>query len=365
MLTGEPADLAAASFIIVAVPTPVDEQHRPDLGPLEQACKLVGANLKPGSVIVFESTVYPGLTRGFCRPLLEQVSGLRAGLDFTVGYSPERINPGDPQHRLDSIVKIVAGEDEATRARIAASYAPVVSAGLHLAASIEIAEAAKVIEKTQRDITIALMNEFALILDRLGLPTAEVLEAARTKWNFLPFEPGLVGGHCIGVDPYYLTHRAEEVGYRPRVILAGRRINDRMGIFVARRTLALLAKSGRPARGARIGILGLAYKQDVPDARNSRVPDIARTLAAKGAVPLLHDPLIAPEEASKSAGVALLPREKLRELDALILAVPHRSLIRRPLPELLAGLKPGGVLVDVRGVLRRAELPAGLTYWSL
>jgi UDP-N-acetyl-D-galactosamine dehydrogenase len=365
VLTGEAADLAGASFIIVAVPTPVDAAHKPDLGPLRRACELVGANLKPGSVVVFESTVYPGLTREFCRPLLAKMSGLRAGVDFTVGYSPERINPGDAQHRFESIVKIVAGEDEPTRARIAAAYGPIVPAGLHLAGSIEIAEAAKVIENTQRDINIALMNEFALILDRLGLPSAEVLEAARTKWNFLPFEPGLVGGHCIGVDPYYLTHRAETVGYHPRIILAGRRINDRMGVFIARRTLALLARAGRRARGARIGILGLAYKQDVPDARNSRVPDIARTLLAKGALPLVHDPLIDADEARDSAGIALVARDALCDLDALILAVPHRCLLQRPLPELLAGLKPGGVLIDVRAVLARATLPPDLVYWSL
>lgn len=364
VLTGQPADLAAASFIVVAVPTPVDARNKPDLGPLRRACELVGANLRPGSVVVVESTVYPGLTREFCRPLLAEVSGLRAGIDFTVGYSPERINPGDPEHRLESIVKIVAGEDAATRGRIAAAYGPIIPAGLHLAGSIEIAEAAKVIENTQRDINIALMNELALILDRLGLPTAQVLEAARTKWNFLPFEPGLVGGHCIGVDPYYLTHLAESVGYRPSVILAGRRTNDRMGVFIARRTLSLLAGTGRPARGARIGILGLAYKQDVPDSRNSRVPDIARTLSAKGALPLVHDPLIDAEQ-DLEGGLDLVARDALCALDALILAVPHRCLLQRGPAALLAGLKPGGVLVDVRGALADAALPPGVVYWSL
>src|SRR5579864_8258096 len=266
-LTNRASDLAGASFFVVAVPTPIDGEHRPDLRPIVGACETIGPALRPGAVVVFESTVYPGLTREVCGPLLAKASGLRQGVDFKLGYSPERINPGDKRHRLETIVKIVAGEDAETLERVAAVYGEIVDAGLHRASSIEVAEAAKVIENTQRDLNIALMNELAIIFDRLDIPTREVLAAAGTKWNFLPFTPGLVGGHCIGVDPYYLTARAEAVGYYPEVILSGRRINDSMGAFVARRLVKLLIAAERPVKGARVGLFGITFKEDVPDLR--------------------------------------------------------------------------------------------------
>src|SRR4051794_16609386 len=269
MLSSDPDALDQASFFIVTVPTPIDSARHPDLSPLESACALIGPRLQKGSVVVFESTVYPGLTREVCGPLLAETSGLEQGVGFKLGYSPERINPGDKQHRLETIVKIVAGEDGETLERVAAVYGLIVEAGLHRASSIEVAEAAKVIENTQRDLNIALMNELAIIFDRLGISTKEVLEAAGTKWNFLPFTPGLVGGHCIGVDPYYLTARAEAVGYYPQVILSGRRINDGMGAFIAQRLVKMLIAAERSVKGARVGIVGLTFKEDVPDLRNS------------------------------------------------------------------------------------------------
>jgi len=364
-LTDDPADLADASFFIVAVPTPIDEQRRPDLRALESACRIIGPALKPGAVVVFESTVYPGLTREVCGPALSAASGLKAGVDFKLGYSPERINPGDRAHRLESIVKVVAGEDAATLERVADAYGAVVPAGIHRAPSIEVAEAAKVLENTQRDINIALMNELALILDRLGLRSADVLAAAATKWNFMRFTPGLVGGHCIGIDPYYLTAKAEAVGYLPQVILAGRRINDSMGGFVAQRLVKLLIAAGRPVRGARVGILGLAFKENVPDLRNSRVPDIAAELRGFGIEAMMHDPLIDAAEARHEYGIELAAEGALTELDALVIAVPHRSFLDRPLARYLEALVPGGVLVDVKSALDPRAVPEGITYWSL
>ena len=364
-LTDDPDTLAAASFVIVTVPTPIDAERRPDLRPLSEACALVGARLQPGALVVFESTVYPGLTREVCGPLLAKASGLRQGVDFKLGYSPERINPGDKRHRLETIVKIVAGEDEKTLDRVAAVYGRIVDAGLHRASSLEVAEAAKVIENTQRDLNIALMNELAIIFDRLGIATREVLAAAGTKWNFLPFTPGLVGGHCIGVDPYYLTARAEAAGYYPQVILSGRRINDGMGGFIAQRLVKLLISAERPVKGARIGVLGITFKEDVPDLRNSRVPDIVAELREFGIAALVADPLADADEARREYGIDLVPLDHFTSLDGLILAVPHRVLAKPGWDPLFAALAPGGVFIDVKSAVARDRVPPGVRYWSL
>ncbi|HXC91119.1 MAG TPA: nucleotide sugar dehydrogenase [Stellaceae bacterium] len=364
-LTDDPDTLAAASFVIVTVPTPIDAERRPDLRPLSEACALVGARLQPGALVVFESTVYPGLTREVCGPLLAKASGLRQGVDFKLGYSPERINPGDKRHRLETIVKIVAGEDEETLDRVAAVYGRIVDAGLHRASSLEVAEAAKVIENTQRDLNIALMNELAIIFDRLGIATREVLAAAGTKWNFLPFTPGLVGGHCIGVDPYYLTARAEAAGYYPQVILSGRRINDGMGGFIAQRLVKLLISAERPVKGARIGVLGITFKEDVPDLRNSRVPDIVAELREFGIAALVADPLADADEARREYGIDLVPLDHFTSLDGLILAVPHRVLAKPGWDPLFAALAPGGVFIDVKSAVARDRVPPGVRYWSL
>ncbi len=364
-LTGNAQDLTEASFFIVTVPTPIDADRRPDLTPLESACKTIGPALRPGAVVVFESTVYPGLTREICGPLLAKHSGLRLGVDFKLGYSPERINPGDKQHRLETIVKVVAGEDAETLERVAAVYGKIVKAGVHRASSIEVAEAAKVIENTQRDLNIALMNELAIIFDRLGIATHEVLKAAGTKWNFLPFTPGLVGGHCIGVDPYYLTAKAEAVGYYPQVILSGRRINDGMGAFITQRLVKMLIAAERPVKGAKVGIVGLTFKEDVPDLRNSRVPDIIAELSEFGITAAVHDPMADPGEAKHEYGVDLVPLETFRGLDGLVLAVPHRSLRDKGWNRLFDLLAPGGVLIDVKSAIDRKEVPNGFGYWSL
>jgi UDP-N-acetyl-D-glucosamine/UDP-N-acetyl-D-galactosamine dehydrogenase len=364
-MTADPADLRGATFYVVAVPTPIDRQRRPDLGYLERASEMLGAVISPGAVVVFESTVYPGVTEDVCGPILERVSGLRRGQDFFLGYSPERINPGDREHTLERIVKVVAGEDAATLDRVAAAYAAIVDAGVHRAPSIQVAEAAKVIENTQRDLNIALMNELAIIFDRLGLRTVDVLAAAGSKWNFLPFRPGLVGGHCIGVDPYYLTSKAEEVGYHPEVILAGRRINDGMGAFVAQRTIKLLAQRSVPLGSTRVGVLGLTFKEDVADLRNSRVPDIVAELRSFGVEVLVHDPVADADEAEAEYGLRLQSWDDLRDLDALVLAVAHRSYPARLRTDLARMMKPDGVIVDVKSVLDAADLPPGLAYWSL
>jgi len=364
-LSADPEVLSEASFFIVTVPTPIDSERRPDLVPLEKACALIGPRLKPGAVVVFESTVYPGLTREICGPLLARASGLRQGIEFKLGYSPERINPGDQAHRLETIVKVVAGEDEATLERVAAVYAGIVEAGIHRASSLEVAEAAKVIENTQRDLNIALMNELAIIFDRLGIPTKEVLEAAGTKWNFLRFTPGLVGGHCIGVDPYYLTARAEAVGYYPQVILSGRRINDSMGEFLAQRLVKLLIAAERPVKGARVGIIGITFKEDVSDLRNSRVPDIVEELHEFGIAALIADPLADAAEARREYGIELVPLDAFTQLDGLILAVPHRVLGNDGWEKFFAALTPGGVFVDVKSVVDRGRVPPKVHYWSL
>jgi UDP-N-acetyl-D-galactosamine dehydrogenase len=365
LFTNDTKQLDRASFFIVTVPTPIDADRRPDLQPLESACRLIGPALRPGAVVVFESTVYPGLTRDICGPLLAKASGLRQGVDFKLGYSPERINPGDRKHRLETITKIVSGEDEETLQRVVAVYGKIVKAGLHHAASIEVAEAAKVIENTQRDLNIALMNELSIIFDRLGIPTMEVLHAAGTKWNFLPFTPGLVGGHCIGVDPYYLTAKAEQAGYVPQVILAGRRINDGMGAFISQRLVKMLIAAERPVKKSRIGILGLAFKEDVPDLRNSRVPDIVAELREFGIEAMVHDPLVDAAEAKHEYGLELHPLTDFRDLDGVVLAVPHRHFHEAGIEKLFDMIKPGGVFVDVKTAVDRRSVPAGISYWSL
>ncbi|MGB5696772.1 MAG: nucleotide sugar dehydrogenase [Polyangiales bacterium] len=363
-LTSDPSDLRGCTFFIVAVPTPIDTTRRPDLGPLLSATETVGSALAPGAVVVYESTVYPGVTEEQCGPLLARVSGLRPSRDFTLGYSPERINPGDKRHTFDKIVKVVSGEDAATLERVARTYERVVDAGVHRARSIKVAEAAKVIENTQRDVNIALMNELALIFDRLDIRTQDVLEAAETKWNFLPFKPGLVGGHCIGVDPYYLTAKAEAVGYHPEVILAGRRINDDMGRYVAQRTIKLLRKRDHAIKGARVGVLGLTFKENVPDLRNSRVPDIVDELREYGIDPIVHDPMASDEEALREYGIELRPFDALAELDAAILAVPHQQYLDR-LDQIVDGVRRGGLLIDVKSSLRAEHIRPDLLYWSL
>ena len=363
--TTNPADLAGADFFIVTVPTPIDQQRFPDLEPLRQACRSIARVLRPGCVVVFESTVYPGVTEEVCGPLLGQLSGLEPGVDFGLGYSPERINPGDTTHRLGNVVKVVSASDEATLARVVNVYGAIVPAGLHCAPSIKVAEAAKVIENTQRDLNIALMNELALILDRLGLRTRDVLAAAQTKWNFLPFTPGLVGGHCIGVDPYYLTAKAEAVGYHPQVILAGRRINDGMAAFVVQRLVKLLIEAELPVRQARIGILGMTFKENVPDLRNSKVGDILTELQQYGMAVRIHDPLASATDLEAAFGLAPSPLEAFTDLDALVLAVPHKAYLKLSAGRLFGMLRSGGALLDIKAVLRPDDAPADRLYWSL
>jgi len=364
-MTTEEDDLRAASFFVVAVPTPIDSNHRPDLRPLIAASETIGRVIRPGAVVVYESTVYPGVTEEICGQTIARISGLQQGRDFKLGYSPERINPGDREHTLERIVKVVSGEDTETLERVASVYGAVVPAGIHRAPSIKVAEAAKVIENTQRDLNIALMNELALIFDRLGIRTRDVLEAAGTKWNFLPFRPGLVGGHCIGVDPYYLTTKAEEVGYHPQVILAGRRINDGMGSFLAQRLVKLLVLADVPIKGARIGILGLTFKENVPDMRNSRVLDIVAELRQFGIEPVIHDPVADAQEAAHEYGLRLSAWEAMQGLDGLMLAVAHRAYQEMPRTQICACLRPGGVLMDVKSMLDSTEIPAEICYWCL
>jgi UDP-N-acetyl-D-galactosamine dehydrogenase len=365
VLSNDPDALEQASFFVVTVPTPIDSARHPDLSPLQSACALIGPRLRPGSVVVFESTVYPGLTRDVCGPLLAKSSGLRQGVDFKLGYSPERINPGDREHRLETIIKIVSGEDEDTLERIAAVYGRIVQAGIHRASSIEVAEAAKVIENTQRDLNIALMNELAIIFDRLEISTRDVLAAAATKWNFLSFTPGLVGGHCIGVDPYYLTARAEAAGYYPEVILAGRRINDGMGGYIARRLVKLLIAAERPVKGARVGILGITFKENVSDLRNSRVPDIVEELREFGIEPMVSDPHADADAVRHEYGLDLAPLATLVDLDALIVAVPHRAYAEQGWDSLVRVIAPGGICIDVKSIIPRLSLRKGIRYWSL
>jgi len=362
----DPAALAEADFIIVAVPTPVDDAHQPDFGPLLGASQAVGKHMKKGATVVYESTGYPGATEEICIPVLEAHSKMRWREDFNVGYSPERINPGDKERTLTKITKVVSGDTPETLERVAEMYGSVVAAGVHKASSIKVAEAAKVIENTQRDLNIALMNELAIIFDRLGIDTMEVLRAAGTKWNFLPFRPGLVGGHCIGVDPYYLTHKAEMVGYHPEVILAGRRINDGMGKFVAEQTVKLLVRNGWQVKDAPVIVLGLTFKEDCPDLRNSRVIDVIRELQSYGADVVVHDPVAAAPEASHEYGVDLVPWERLPKAAAIVAAVAHREFKARPLADYLGLLRPKGVVADVKCQFDAAALEAGgVTVWRL
>jgi UDP-N-acetyl-D-galactosamine dehydrogenase len=365
-VTSDPAALAAADFVIVAVPTPIDDAHQPDFRPLLSASESVGRNLKRGAIVVFESTVYPGATEEVCVPVIEQHSGLVWKRDFFVGYSPERINPGDKEHTLTRIVKVVAGDTPRTLDRVAAMYGSVVGAGVHRASSIKVAEAAKVIENTQRDLNIALMNELALIFHRIGIDTTEVLQAAGTKWNFLPFWPGLVGGHCIGVDPYYLTHKADKLGYHPQVILAGRRINDGMGKYIAEQTVKQLIQAGRPVKGSAVTVLGLTFKENVPDLRNSRVIDVVNELASYGMEVHVHDPVADAAEARHEYGVALVPWDALPRAEAIVAAVAHRELAARGTDEIVAKLVPGGLYVDVKARADAAALRArGINVWRL
>ena len=365
-VTTEASRLKEADVVIVAVPTPIDEAHQPDFSPLVGASISVGRNLKKGAVVVYESTVYPGATEEVCIPLLERESGMKWKQDFFVGYSPERINPGDREHTLTRIVKVVSGDTPATLERVARTYELVITAGVHRASSIAVAEAAKVIENTQRDLNIALMNELALIFHKIGIDTLEVLQAAGTKWNFLPFRPGLVGGHCIGVDPYYLTHKADKLGYHPQVILAGRRINDGMGKYVAEQTVKNLIQSGKNVKGAQVAVLGLTFKENCPDLRNSRVIDIIRELESYGVEVSVHDPLADAAEATHEYGVALRTWDELPRADAIVLAVAHDEFKRRSVDGLLGKLQPRGLVVDVKCQLDAEQLRAkGVAVWRL
>lgn len=359
-----PTDLAQASFFIVTVPTPIDSENRPNLNPISMSCKLIAPHIKKGAVIVFESTVYPGVTDDICAPLLEEISGLKRGVDFKLGYSPERINPGDKVNRLENITKIISAEDDESLERVKNVYGAIIEADLHIAPSIKVAEAAKVIENTQRDLNIALMNEISLIFDKMDIRTKDVLDAAGTKWNFLPFTPGLVGGHCIGVDPYYLTTAAERLGYRPEVILAGRRINDDMGPHVARKTIKLLLNNGRSVADAKIGVLGLTFKENVPDLRNSKTPDIVNELKSYGVSAMVHDPLADDGEAMDEYGIALSSWDDMQNLDVIILAVNHNFYIEQK-DNLMDRLKQNAILIDVKSSIEPSELRSDIIYWSL
>lgn len=354
--TCEIKDIVSADFHIVTVPTPITPDKRPDLKPLLSASRAIGTILKKGDIVVYESTVYPGATEEECIPVLERESGLVADRDFGVGYSPERINPGDRAHRFESITKVVSGSTPEVLDIVARTYGAVVTAGIHRAPAIKVAEAAKVIENTQRDLNIALMNELAMIFARMGIRSRDVLAAASTKWNFMPFTPGLVGGHCIGVDPYYLTAKAEALGFRPEVILAGRRTNDGMGPYIAGELIKTLVRRGRIGE-ARIGLLGITFKEDVPDLRNSRVPDIIAALSQYGLTALIHDPLADAKDVEREYGLRLAGLEELTDLDALIVAVPHRLYRDLGATALAARIRPGGLLFDIRSCLDPAEIP--------
>lgn len=364
--TDDGARLAEADVIIVAVPTPVDDAHQPDFSPLIGASQTAGKYMKRGATVVFESTVYPGATEEICVPVIEKHSGMKWKADFNVGYSPERINPGDKEHTFTKILKVVSGDTSETLERVAALYSSVVTAGVHKASSIKVAEAAKVIENSQRDINIAFMNELAIIFDRIGIDTSEVLQAAGTKWNFLPFRPGLVGGHCIGVDPYYLTHKAETTGYHPEVILAGRRINDGMGKFIAEKTIKLMIAAGSSIKGARVNVLGLTFKEDCPDLRNSKVIDIITELKTYGVEVFVHDPSANSDEAVHEYGVGLTDWDSLPQADAIVMAVAHKEYRMLKPGDFAKQLKAGGGIVDVKSVLSQAEVKAaGYQFWRL
>ena len=365
--TADEKKLREAKFHIVAVPTPVNRDHTPDLTPVESASTILGRNLAPGSIVVYESTVYPGVTEEICVPILERESGLKCGVDFKVGYSPERINPGDKVHRLETIVKIVSGMDEQTLDIVAKVYGIVVKAGVHRAATIKVAEAAKVIENSQRDINIAFMNELSIIFNRLGIDTKSVLDAAATKWNFLKFYPGLVGGHCIGVDPYYLTYKAEQTGYLSQVILAGRRINDNMGKYVAENIVKNLIKAEKPVKNARVAILGFTFKENCPDTRNSKVYDIVQELREYGIEPIITDPVADVDEAKRLYGVTFADASEMKNFDAVVLAVAHTEFSDITRAQMDAMFRIGQrVLLDLKGLLNREEYEnAGYLYWRL
>jgi UDP-N-acetyl-D-galactosamine dehydrogenase len=365
-VTSDPRALEEAEYIIVAVPTPVDAAHQPDLRPLTQASESVGRHMRRGTIVIYESTVYPGATEEICIPILEKFSGMRWKRDFHVGYSPERINPGDKEHTLTRILKVVSGDDDETLEKVAGLYGSIVRAGVYRASSIKVAEAAKVIENTQRDLNIALMNELAILFDRIGIDTLEVLQAAGTKWNFLPFRPGLVGGHCIGVDPYYLTHKADMLGYHPQVILAGRRINDGMGKFVAEQTVKHLIRNGSPVKGSKVNVLGLAFKENCRDLRNSRVIDVIRELQSYAVEVHVHDPVTDPEDAWREYRLVLDAWPALPRADALIVAVAHREFLARPLADYRDKIVEHGCFIDVKSAFDPAELRrAGLVVWRL
>ena len=364
--TSDPVNIGSADFVVVAVPTPIDAAWQPDLTPLKSATETVGRNLKKGAVVIFESTVYPGTTEEVCVPILEAESGLAWRRDFFVGYSPERINPGDKKHTLTRIVKVVSGDIKETAEKVAGLYDVIIEAGVHRAASIKEAEASKIIENVQRDLNIALMNELALIFDRLGIDTLNVLEAAGTKWNFLPFRPGLVGGHCISVDPYYLTFKAETLGYHPDVILAGRRINDGMGKFIAEKTVKLMLAGGLNVRNGKVGILGLTFKEDCPDLRNSKVIDIMAELRTYGVDVMVHDARADAREAKDFFGITLCDMDEIHDLGALILAVPHREYLAKPVTDFTDRLVQGGCLVDVKSALDKDQVKeTGVGFWRL
>ncbi len=363
--TNDPKQLKESEVIVVSVPTPVDNARMPDFAPLRSASETVGASMRRGATVVYESTVYPGATEEVCVPILEKASGWSWKKDFFVGYSPERINPGDKEHTLERIVKVVAGDTPATLEKLASLYSAVITAGIRRASCIQAAEAAKVIENTQRDLNIAFVNELAIIFHRLGLDTVEVLEIAGTKWNFLPFRPGLVGGHCIGVDPYYLTYRAEQVGYHPQVILAGRRINDGMGRYIAHETVKLMIQHGSQVKGATVSVLGLAFKENCPDLRNSRVIDIIDELKSYGIKVVVHDPVVDRGEAKHEYGIELVSWDALPVADAVVLAVAHNELLEMA-GRLPSKVRKGGVVIDVKSRLDRASIDkAGLELWRL
>jgi UDP-N-acetyl-D-galactosamine dehydrogenase len=365
-VTTDPAQLAQADYIVVAVPTPVDIAHNPDFTPLAGASKTVGQHMKRGAVVVFESTVYPGATEEVCIPIMEQHSGMKWKDDFHVGFSPERINPGDKEHTLTTILKVVSGDDSETLDRIAKLYEAVVTAGVYRASSIKVAEAAKVIENTQRDLNIALMNELAIIFDKVGIDTLEVLKAAGTKWNFLPFRPGLVGGHCIGVDPYYLTHKAEMIGYHPQVILAGRRINDGMAKFVAEKTVKSMISSGFHVKGSKVNVIGLTFKENCPDLRNSKVADIVHELESYGCEVHVYDPVADADEAKHEYNIRLESWDSLPKADALVVAVAHKEVLAHSLTDFQQKLNDGGCFIDVKSQFDpHAIREAGYCVWRL
>ncbi len=364
-VTSNPESLHEADFIVIAVPTPIDEAHQPDLFMICEASKTVGKHMKKNSIVIYESTVYPGVTEDVCVPILEKYSDLKWKDDFHVGYSPERINPGDKEHTLTKIVKVVSGDTEETLEKVAELYESIIVAGVHRTKSIKEAEAAKVIENTQRDLNIALMNELAIIFDKMNIDTANVLEAAGTKWNFLKFSPGLVGGHCIGVDPYYLTYKAQLLGYQPEVILSGRRINDGMGKYVVEQLIKLMIHKGKTVKNSNVGILGLTFKEDCPDLRNTRVTDIIKELKTYGIEPRTHDALADPEEAEKHLGVILSDWRDLNNLDALIIAVPHRQYYEKGNKEILKLVNPDACIIDVKSMMKQEDIRDDLSYWRL